>query len=162
MIKAALRKPETQEIVVEEVFPHAPSSIWKVLTTGALVSRWLKMPLAGFEPVVGNRFTYKTTPAGGWDGTIRCEVLEVIENRRFVHSWKGGHESNVGYGAPLDTVVSWTLSPVEAGTRLRLVHSGFVLPRNETAFTGMGNGWKQVVKTIDALSAEEGVSRKPR
>ena len=27
MIKAALRKPETQEIVVEEVFPHAPSSI---------------------------------------------------------------------------------------------------------------------------------------
>jgi len=29
-----------------------------------------------------------------------------------------------------------------------------VLPRNETAFTGMGNGWKQVVKTIDVLSGE--------
>ena len=116
--------------------------------------------MAGFEPVVGNRFTYKTTPAGEWDGTIHCEVLELVANRRFVHSWRGGHESNVGYGAPLDTVVAWTLTPVEAGTCLRLVHSGFVLPRNDLAFTGMGNGWKQVVQTIDTLSAEESASRK--
>lgn len=116
--------------------------------------------MAGFEPVVGNRFTYKTTPAGEWDGTIHCEVLELVANRRFVHSWRGGHESNVGYGAPLDTVVAWTLTPVEAGTCLRLVHSGFVLPRNDPAFTGMGNGWKQVVQTIDTLSAEESASRK--
>ena len=76
------RKLDMQDIVVEDVFPHAPSAIWKVLTTGALISRWLKMPIAGFEPVAGNRFTYKTTPAGGWDGTIHCEVLEVVENRR--------------------------------------------------------------------------------
>lgn len=161
MSTAPVRKLDTHDIVVEDVFPHAPSTIWKVLTTGALISRWLKMPLAGFEPVVGNRFTYKTTPAGGWDGTIYCEILEVVENRRFVHSWKGGDESNVGYGAPLDTVVTWTLAPVEAGTRLRLVHSGFVLPRNQTAFTGMGNGWRQVVRTIDAISAEETGARKP-
>lgn len=161
MSNVAACKLDSHDIVVEDVFPHAPQAIWKVLTTGALIGRWLKMPLSGFEPVVGTRFTYKTTPAGGWDGKIQCEVLEVVENRRFVHSWKGGHESNVGYGAPLDTVVTWTLSPVEAGTRLRLVHSGFVLPRNETAFTGMGKGWQQVVKTIDALSAEETTAPKP-
>ena len=69
-------KPETKSIVVDEVFPHAPEAIWKVLTTGALIGRWLMAP-TGFAPVKGTRFTYKTKPAGAWDGTIQCEVLEV-------------------------------------------------------------------------------------
>ena len=86
MTNAAARKPDTHDIVVEDVFPHPPSAIWKVLTTGALIGRWLKMPIEGFAPVVGTLFTYRTTPAGGWDGTIHCEVLDVVENRRFVHS----------------------------------------------------------------------------
>ena len=30
----AARKPVTQEIVVDEIFPHAPEIIWKTLTTG--------------------------------------------------------------------------------------------------------------------------------
>ena len=45
-------------------------------------------------------------------------------SKRLVYAWKGGHEGNVGYGSQLDTVVTWTLSRVENGTRLRLVHSG--------------------------------------
>jgi hypothetical protein len=36
-----------------------------------------------------------------------------------------------------------------------MVHSGFVLPRNETAFRGMSDGWKKVIASIDALSAEQ-------
>ena len=50
-----------RDIVVDEVFPHAPETIWKVLTSGALMSRWMMTP-AGFEPVEGNRFTFQTTP----------------------------------------------------------------------------------------------------
>jgi hypothetical protein len=61
-------KFDTHDIVVDEVFPHTPETIWKALTTGELIARWL-MPATGFEPVEGNRFTYKTTPAGAWDGT---------------------------------------------------------------------------------------------
>lgn len=159
MSNAAL-KLDTHDIVVDEVFPHAPEKIWKTLTTGDLIGRWL-MPTTGFAPVEGTRFTFKTTPAGGWDGIIYCQVLEVIPNQRLVYSWKGGHESNVGYGAPLDTIVTWTLSKVDGGTRLHLVHSGFVLPRNEGAYKNMGDGWKKVVKTIDALTTEETASRKP-
>ena len=83
----------TQDIVVDEVFPHAPETIWKTLTTGALMARWLMEP-RGFAPVQGTRFTYQTKPAGAWDGTIHCEVLEVVPNERFVYAWRGGHESN--------------------------------------------------------------------
>ncbi|TAV14869.1 SRPBCC family protein [Rhizobium ruizarguesonis] len=152
MSDAAL-KPDTQEIVVDEVFPHRPETLWKTLTTANLMGRWLMMP-AGFEPVEGNRFTYRTTPAGAWDGAIHCQVLEVKPNERLSYAWKGGHEGNAGYGSPLNTVVTFILSEVEAGTRLRLIHSGFVLPRNETAFQKMGEGWKKVVKNIGAIVDE--------
>ena len=152
MNQAAL-KSDTQDIVVDEVFPHAPATIWKLLTTGELIGRWMMQP-TGFEPVEGKRFTFQTTPAGAWDGVIHCQVLEVKPNERFAYAWRGGHEGNVGYGSRLDTVVTWTLSKAENGTRLRLVHSGFVLPRNDTAFTNMGEGWKKVVKNIRAAAGE--------
>ncbi len=157
MTQAAL-KVDTQDIVVEEVLPHAPETIWKALTTGELIARWL-MPTTGFEPVKGKHFTFQTTPAGAWDGVIRCQVLEVMPNERLVYAWKGGHEGNVGYGSGLDTVVTWTLSTVANGTRLRLVHSGFVLPKNETAYKNMSEGWKKVVRNLDTIAAEEDASK---
>jgi uncharacterized protein YndB with AHSA1/START domain len=154
MNDAAL-KSGTQDIVVDEVFPHAPETLWKTLTNGALMARWLKMTPIGFEPVKGKRFTYQTTPSRAWDGIIHCEVQEAIANERLVYNWRSGHAENVGYGAPLDTVVTFTLSKVGNGTRLRLVHSGFVLPRNQLAFKNMGEGWKKVVPTIGAIAGEQ-------
>ncbi len=159
MNDAAL-KPATQDIVVDEVFPHAPETIWRTLTTSELISRWLHMAPNGFEPVVGNRFTYQTTPAGVWDGVIDCEVLEVIPNERLAYAWKGGHESNVGYGSRLETVVTFTLSRVTEGTRLRVVHSGFILPKNHTAFENMGAGWKKVIRNLEAIAAAQGSSNR--
>ncbi len=146
---------EAQQIVVDEVFPHAPATIWKTLTSGELMGRWLMMTPTGFAAVKGTRFSYQTTAAGAWDGVIHCEVLEVVPNEKLSYTWKGGHEGNTGYGSKLDTVVTFTLSKVENGTRLRLVHSGFMLPDNETAFTNMGNGWKKVVPRIGELSGEK-------
>jgi uncharacterized protein YndB with AHSA1/START domain len=105
---------------------------------------------------VGTRFTYQTTPAGEWDGVIHCQVLEATPNERLAYSWKGGHEGNVGYGSRLDTVVTFILSAAENGARLRLVHSGFVLPKNESAFKNMSEGWTKVVQTIEAIAAEQG------
>ena len=147
--------PEIREIVVDEVFPHTQDIVWKTLTTPEMMSRWLHMSPTGFAPAVGTRFTYKTTPAGAWDGVIHCQVLEATPNERLAYAWKGGHEGNVGYGSRLDTVVTFILSAAETGTRLRVVHSGFVLPTNETAFQGMSKGWKQVVQDIGAIAAEK-------
>jgi uncharacterized protein YndB with AHSA1/START domain len=146
-------KSDTQQIVVDEVLPHAPETIWKTLTTGDLIGRWLMAP-TGFEPVKGKQFTFQTTPAGAWDGTIRCEVLEVIPNKRLAYAWQSGDESNVGYGSPLNTVVTWTLTKVATGTRLQLVHSGFVTPKNDSALKSMSDGWKKVVSNIGSIANE--------
>lgn len=147
----------TEAIVVDEVFPHAPAVIWKALTSGELMGRWLMAPV-GFEPVAGNQFTFQTTPAGEWDGTIHCEVMEVVPNERLSYAWRGGHETNVGYGSKLETVVTFTLSKDVAGTRLRLVHSGFVLPKNDSAYRNMSEGWKKVVQRLDTVVAEQASS----
>lgn len=153
MIDTAL-KPDTQAIVVDQVFPHAPETIWRTLTSGELIGRWLMVP-TGFEPVEGKCFTFQTTPAGAWDGVIHCEVLEVKPNERFAFAWKGGHESNTGYGSRLDTVVTWTLFKAENGTRVRLVHAGFVPTKNDSAFKSMSEGWKKVVRNVGDIAGEQ-------
>lgn len=147
-------KSATQDIVVDEVFPHAPETVWKALTSGELMGRWI-MPPTGFEPVKGNHFTFKTKPAGEWDGVIHCQVLEVTPNKRFAYAWRGGHEANVGYGSRLDTVVTFTLSRAENGTRLRLIHSGFVTPKNDTAFSNMSEGWPKVFQKLGDVVGEQ-------
>src|SRR5262249_13859124 len=151
----AASKPDTQDIVLDQVLSHAPETIWKALTSNELMGRWIQMESTGFQPVQGKRFTIHTTPAGAWDCIIHCQMLEVIPNERLGYAWKGGHESNVGYGSRLDTVVTFNLSKVEEGTRVRLVHSGFVLARNQTTFKNLSEGWKKVVGNIDAIASEK-------
>ena len=48
-------RANAREIVVDELFPHAPETIWKTLTSGELMGRWLGMAPSGFAPVVGFR-----------------------------------------------------------------------------------------------------------
>jgi uncharacterized protein YndB with AHSA1/START domain len=144
----------THDIELDEVFPHPPHVLWKVLTTGSLIARWMMEP-SGFAPVVGTKFNFQTTPAGAWDGTIQCEVLEVKENVQFSYSWKGGDDGNSGYGSRLDTIVSWTLSEIEGGTRLQLVHSGFVAPTNATAYQNLDKGWKVCLERVAGIAKEQ-------
>jgi uncharacterized protein YndB with AHSA1/START domain len=151
---ATAAQDETREIVVEDILPHAPERVWETLTTGELIGRWL-MP-NDFEPVVGKQFTFRTKPMGGWDGVVHCEVLELIPNEKLVYSWKGGSDDNPAYGSRLDSVVTWTLTPVDGGTRLRLVHSGFRSPRNDFAFGIMSGGWGKVMLSIGRVTAQLG------
>jgi uncharacterized protein YndB with AHSA1/START domain len=144
----------TRAIVVDEVFPHRPEVLWKTLTSTELMGRWLMMP-RGFEPAKGKHFTFQTTPAGEWDGVIHCKVLEVTPNERLVYAWTGGADSNDKYGSRLETVVTWTLTAVDGGTRLRLVHSGFRTPENDFAFKAMGEGWPKAFQKIEALVKQE-------
>jgi uncharacterized protein YndB with AHSA1/START domain len=152
-MNVATLKPDTQSIVIDEIFPHPPEAMWKALTNGILLGKWLMVP-TGFQPVVGNRFTFQTTPAGEWNGVIHCEVLEVVPFERLAFAWKGGHESNVGYGSRLDTVITFTLSRTPDGVRLRFVHSGFDPAKNAHSFKNMSEGWKQVVQKIASVAAD--------
>lgn len=143
---------DVQRIVLDEVFPHTPEVLWRALTTGDLIGRWLMPPL-GFEAVEGREFTFQTKPAGPWDGVIQCRILEVVPYKQFAFVWRGGHEDNLGYGSRLNTVVTFTLEAAPGGTRLRLVHTGFELPRNAFAFKNMSEGWPSRVALLATVAA---------
>jgi uncharacterized protein YndB with AHSA1/START domain len=144
---------EVRDITVEAVLPHSPAVVWKTLTTADLIGQWL-MP-NDFAAAVGKKFTFRTKPMGDWDGVVHCEVLEIIEHRRLVYSWKGGSDDNAKYGSRLDTTVTWTLFPVEAGTLLKMVHAGFRLPAYQAAFDGMSPGWGRVLQAVERVAATQ-------
>ena len=143
----------TPDIVIDEVFPHAPDVVWKALTSGALIGRWMMEP-RGFAPEMGNRFYFQTPPDGDWDGAIQCQILELIPNSRLVYTWCSGHDSPSGYVVRLDTVVSWTLAPVDGGTRVSLIHSGFVTPRNDAILPNIKAGWPKVIGKLAVLLSD--------
>jgi uncharacterized protein YndB with AHSA1/START domain len=133
---------ETQSIRAEYDLPHPPSKVWRALTESGLLAAWL-MP-NDIRPTVGHRFTFKSSPMPGWDGTVQCEVLEVQPQKLLRYSWCGGAEAS-----RLESVVTWTLAPTPRGTKLSLEHSGF-LPKNAFALEAMSKGWRG--KMVDRLS----------
>lgn len=139
----------TKSIVVERTMPHSADKVWRALTTSHLVAEWLMQN--NFEPAVGHRFTFRATPVPGWSGVTNCEVLEVDRPRRLAYTWGDGTESDTG----LKTVVTWTLTPEGAGTRVRMEHSGF-RPQDERGYAGMGSGWPRILERLEQIVAREG------
>lgn len=139
-------------IVVEDVLPHPPELIWKALTERAYLDRWLMQN--DFQPVVGHKFTFRAQPMGDWDGVVHCEVLECDPPRRLVYTWVGGSSANATYGSALDSVLTLSLTPVDGGTRLKLVHDGFRSPQNDAGFDAMSRGWGTIIQRISALIEE--------
>ena len=106
-----------RDLNLETVLPYPVEAVWEALTDPAALAEWV-MPVEGFAPVVGQRFRFRAKPMPGWDGVIDCEVLAVEAPRQMVIRWQGSRMRS-------PTTVTWTLTPVEAGTRLRLDHQGF-------------------------------------
>ena len=103
------------DIEAAAVYPYPAAQVWAALTSSEALAAWL-MP-NDFQPVVGHRFTFRTKPAPGFDGIVRCEVLELDPPKRMVWSWAGGK---------IDTTVTFTLEETAgAQTRLRLHQVGF-------------------------------------
>jgi uncharacterized protein YndB with AHSA1/START domain len=137
-----------RSIVVEKILLHPPEKIWRALTDSALIERWLMRN--DFAPVVGHRFNFRAKPVMGWNGVTDCEVLEVTPPSRLVYRWNAsGEQAAMG----LKTTVTWTLVPVEGGTRVRMEHAGF-RPEDENGYRGMGGGWPGIVDRLGVLAGE--------
>jgi uncharacterized protein YndB with AHSA1/START domain len=136
-----------RDIVLSRVYPHPRARVWTCLTDADLLAAWL-MP-NDFRPEAGHAFTFRTTPAPGFDGIVRARVEEIVPPERLVIGWAGGG---------LDTRVTFVLTEVEEGTRLDFRQSGFrglraIIPR-----IALGSGWRGLLarKLPDVLSRMEG------
>ncbi len=135
-----------RSIVVERVMPHPPEKIWRALTEGPLIEQWLMKN--DFKPVVGHKFNFRAKPMPHWNGVTDCEVLTVEPYERLAYIWNASGEQAVN---GLTTVVTWTLTPVEGGTRVRMEQSGF-RPEDSFAYEGASGGWPHIVAGLERVT----------
>lgn len=98
-----------RSVIVEREFPHPPERVWRALTQPHLIEQWLMKN--NFRPVLDHRFEL----AFEW-GAVECRVREIEPLSTLSYTWTSGE---------LDSVVTWTLEPTPAGTRLRMEQTGF-------------------------------------
>jgi uncharacterized protein YndB with AHSA1/START domain len=90
--------------------------VWAFLTDPQKLSTWLMD--SDFSPAPGTNFRFTSPPSGRWDGTIHCEVQDVIENERISYTWCA---NDIG----VTTIVTFDLEATRQGTHLTLTHVGF-------------------------------------
>ncbi len=132
--RTARPAPERETLTLDFDLPHPPAKVWRALTDPALLAQWL-LPVAGFRPERGAAFTFQAPAFPGWDGTVDCQVVEVEPLRTLRYTWRVPFA-----GAPLDTVVTFTLTPTASGTRLSVAQTGFA-PDQQRARGGARHGW---------------------
>ena len=132
---------ETRSVVVEREIPHPPEKIWRALTQPHLIEEWLMS--TDFQPVVGARFNLRSTPAPNFDLVIDCQVRVVEPNRTLAYTWDA---------MGLESVVTWTLTPSGAGTRLRMEQAG-VRPDQKQALMGATAGWPKFFEGLERVLA---------
>lgn len=134
-------------ITFELELKHPPEKVWRALTQPELLAEWL-LPTIGFKLEPGAEFKLQAPSFPDWDGIVNCKLVEVEPLRRLKYSWVVGDRL-------IDTVVTFTLTPVASGTRLSLVQTGFK-PENKPAFGGQRYGWKlmggKLVELLERLS----------
>lgn len=129
---------ETLSVVVEREMGFPPEKIWRALTQPHLMAEWLMK--TDFAPVVGGRFGF----TAAW-GALACEVLAIEPERRLSYTW---------VGSGLESVVTWTLTPTAAGTRLRMEQTGF-RPEQTLAYRGATAGWPRLLDALERLLAQD-------
>ena len=137
---------ETRSVVVERDMPYPPERLWRALTQPHLIEEWLMKN--DFQPVVGHRFNL----SGEWGGVLDCEVLAIEPNRSLSYTWDFAHEDPA---FDLKSVVTFTLTPTQTGTTLRMEQSGFG-PDQKQAYGGAHAGWKGFFEKLEQVLARAG------
>ena len=133
---------QTESISFEFDLHHSPEKVWRALTDPVLLAEWL-LPVIDLKLESGAAFTFKTQAYPGWDGTVNCRFVEIETYRKLSYTW------SVPF---LDTVVTFTLTPMASGTRLSLVQSGFK-PEQKQELGGARYGWNMMSgKLVDLLA----------
>jgi uncharacterized protein YndB with AHSA1/START domain len=127
---------ETGSVIVEREVPYPPEKIWRALTQPHLIEEWLMKN--DFRPEVNHRFNL----SADWGG-VECQVQSLEPNRTLSYTWDT---------KDLESVVTWTLTPTDTGTRLRMEQTGF-RPDQQPYFRGAKAGWPRFFDGLEKVLA---------
>ena len=132
---------ELRTAVVEREIPYPAEKIWRALTQPHLMAEWLLRN--DFAPVIGHRFTFNTA----WGGVMNCQVLAIEPHRSLSYTWDFDND-DTAYA--LKSVVTFTLTPIAKGTRLRVEQTGF-RPDQKQAYGGARAGWREFLEKVERV-----------
>jgi uncharacterized protein YndB with AHSA1/START domain len=137
----------------EVVYPQPVERVWSALTEADQLKKWFGSQTAEIDLRPGGMMHLV------WEDMTARAVLETINpTSLFSWRWKPGgvvddKSRPLAEQEPL-TLVEFTLEPVESGTRLRMVESGFAAFDGAVAASAFGQnteGWEACFKGLDAL-----------
>ena len=105
------------ELFFERTYAHPAEKVWRALTDGAALARWLMDN--DLDLGKGRKFRMWYRDDQGQTHAILCEVLILEPPRRMVWSWVAESRQ-----ADDVTMVAFALEPVADGTRLTVRHTG--------------------------------------
>lgn len=132
---------DTRTVIVERRFAAPPEKLWRALTQPHLIEEWLMR--TDFKAVAGHKFSLRKDPTPEISVVIDCQVRSVEENRILSYTWSA-------YGT--QTIVTFSLTPVEGGTLLRLEQAGFPAD-NRAAIKGANASWRTFLTELEKLLA---------
>jgi len=119
---------DADPIVVEQTFSAPVAVVWKAITDRDQMRQWFFKTMTEFEPKVGFQTQFY----------VRCEdqdylhlwkVTDVAVEKRIAYQWQYG-----GYAG--SSSVTWELSEIPSGTKLKLTHEGTeTFPRDNPVFS---------------------------
>lgn len=138
--------------------PYSQELVWRALTEADLLGQWFMKN--DIKPEEGHEFMFRMAPQKGWDGITHCKIISVEPMRHIAYTYRGeasgektlscaGIHSDAadkvakGIFAELDTVLSFTLTPICGGTTLTMEHSGYRGLKMVLISFVMGMGWKK-------------------
>ncbi|KKX27880.1 SRPBCC domain-containing protein [Rhizobium sp. LC145] len=125
---------ETLSVVLEREVSYPPEKIWRALTQPHLIEEWLMTN--DFKPEKGHRFNLRAD----W-GAVDCEVQAIEPHKILVYSWDT---------KDLKSTVTWTLTPTDSGTQIRMEQSGF-RPDQQPYFRGAHAGWPRFLDAMERV-----------
>lgn len=102
-----------RDLKLEVFYPHPPEKVWLLLTNSKALAAWFMEN--NFEPRLGHKFQFQQSTLPGLAENIDCEVIELNEPNRLSFTWQDNMMCQ-------PSIVSWTIIPVDGGTRLKLEH----------------------------------------
>lgn len=128
-----------KEIRIQRFYPYPIDKVWTAITTSEALTEWL-MP-NDFKLEINHEFKFRTKPQPGFDGIVKCKVIDFEIPSKLQFTWQGG---------PLKkpTLVTFELKETNNGTHLHFTHSGFEGFINQYIVRFiLGSGWKGLLKT---------------
>lgn len=141
------RRQSLRSVQLERWLAAPPEGVWRALTESRLLQRWLMEN--DFQPRVGHRFTLRAAPLPHWNGIADCEVLLLAPPQQLMHSWNASAEEAAR--GPR-TVLTYTLTRANDGTRLQVTQSGFRIEEDGRRHAAEQH-WPRFLDRLEAVVA---------